>query len=259
MALTTIAAAVVIGGAVVNTIGNIVQGQAKAKEDERKAQQLEELSKPGGYYDQLIGNIHQEYANIEAERTAAGKVTAMNALQIQLQEEQRTVQTAHQAATQVAGVSAEAGAGNLGQTGSIEERKAGIQGQANVDIAFTKQAASLDLAKNQLQYEQTIRNENLRQSQLATEETKINFQKTSGISDANALNSESDWLNTWGVGLDVASGALGVAGELVSLGKGPGVAPAPKESTYQTPANIVNPNNVNPPYRGHYDPYNPLG
>jgi hypothetical protein len=198
-------AAVVIGGAIINTIGNVQKSQAQAAADKQKASELEELSKPGGYYDQALNTVKLEYQNIQASREAAGQISAMNALQV-----------TQKAAQEKGSVIASAGAGNLAQTGSIIQRQVPIKENENIS-----------LAKNQLQYEQQMRTLNVQQSQATAEETKLNFQKTSGSAEASQLESEAGWLNSWGVGLDIAGGL--VSGATALMGSG-----ALKSTTPQT-------------------------
>ena len=212
MAAATIIAAIVIGtGALIKTIGDVQKAQRQAKEDERKAEQLEELSKPGGYYDQVLESIQSELQDVEADRMASGKMLAISSLQVTRQ------------GAQAAGhITAGAGAGNLAQTGSIEKRK-----------GLVEEAVNIDLAKSRLQYEDQLRGLATRQKAATAEETLIEFKKQAGTEDAAALKSEADWLNTWGVGLSVASGITGLAGGLAGLdysGLGSKISPVPSNT-----------------------------
>jgi len=194
-----IALAILGIGAAVNIIGNVQQAQAKAKEDERKASQLEDLSKPGGYYDQELKAIQSDLQNVEADRAAAGKMLAISSIEI-----------TRQGAQAKGGVAATAGAGNLAQTGSISKRQDTITEQVN-----------LNMAKVRLQYEGTLRGLATRAAQDTAAQTKLEFQQTAGTQDAAALKNEADWLSTWGVGLSIASGVTGFAASAIGMGGSP--------------------------------------
>lgn len=203
MAVIAIIAGIGIAvGGIVKTIGDVQTAQARARDDERKAKQLEELSKPGGYYDQVLEGIHLDLQDVEADRQAAGKILAINALDI-----------TRQGAGLEGQVLARAGAGNLSTTsGSIVKRQGVIT-----------QAVQENLAKTRLQYEDQLRGLAGRAAQDTANETLTNFKKNAGTEDAAALKNEADWLNSWGIGLSIAGGVVGTVTSLATLGANMGL------------------------------------
>jgi hypothetical protein len=133
---------------------------------------------------------------VEADRQAAGEMMAISSIEISKQGAQAT-----------GAIVASAGAGNLARTGSITKREDTIA-----------QSVNLNMAKVRLQYEDAIRGLATRAASDSANETKTEFQKNAGLSDASALKSEADWLNTWGVGLTVASGIVQIGTGLVKSG-----------------------------------------
>lgn len=184
-----LALAIFGAGIAIKTIGNVMQTQAKAAEDERQAGLLEDLTKSGGYYDQTLAALRKDLKDIEADRSTAGQMYAM-----------QSVVAAEQGAAAKGSVTASAGVGNLAQTGSVAVRKETIQ--RGVDRTLTQY---------RLQYEDAMRGLSVRQAQNIAEITKTKWDKGKATSDAEALRTEADWLNTWGVGLTIASGVTDIA------------------------------------------------
>lgn len=73
-----------IAGSIIKTVGQVEQAKSqaqddllKAKADALKAANLEELSKGGGYYDQVLAALETELADTEADRLAASTSLAL--------------------------------------------------------------------------------------------------------------------------------------------------------------------------------------
>ena len=229
MGAVAIIAGIGIGiGGIIKTIGDVQKSQAQAREDKRKAQQLEELSKPGGYYDQELQALHLELLDVEADRQTAGKLLAINSLEI-----------TRQGGGLKGQIVAQAGAGNISTTsGSVVKRQ-----------DLVTQTVEENLAKTRLQYEDQLRGLAGRAAQDTAQQTMIEFKQNAGTEDAAALRNEADWLNSWGVGLSVAGGIVGTVTSLATLGSNMGLfkggettaattttsTPSPQASIYNDP------------------------
>jgi hypothetical protein len=233
-------------GTAIKVVGEVQQSLAQADADRLKASQLEELSKPGGYYDQALAALNLDLTNIESGRTAAGKMLALTAAQYQASSDQtratatqQEMQTARKGSEAAGSVAASAGAGNLGQSGSVEKRKEGIQAQTQSSLAYIQQSADrsiqqneIDIKKATLQYEDQLRGLSSRQAQDTAEITLTQFKQNSGTQDAALLNSEADWLSTWGVILPIAAGPADVASAVLNTFK---KDPKKTDVTYAAP------------------------
>src|SRR3972149_10577809 len=185
----------VVVGAAIEAIGNVQQAKAQAAIDEQKAKELEELSKTGGYYDQQLATLARECQDIEADRAAAMQIRAIN-----------TLTMAEQGAQAKASIAAGAGVSGLAAEGSILKRGGTIQ-----------RAMQRGVAKLSLQYEDVKRGLGLREAQATAQETLTEFQKETGLEQAELYRDEAEWLKTWGVFLGIAGPFLGAGGQIAGM------------------------------------------
>jgi hypothetical protein len=204
-------------GDIIKGVGDVQKINAQAEADKLKADQLDELSKPGGYYDQVLASLKIDLANIESDRSAAGKMMAITATQTQEAATMQEMGVARQGAKAVGSVGARAGAGNLGQGGSVEVQKEAIQTEASQNIAYTQRTADRQIEQARLQYEEQLRGLAARQAQNTAATTLEEFKKTSGTEDATLLKNEADWLSTWGVGLAIAGDVLNFGAQALGV------------------------------------------
>lgn len=215
----------IVGGAIIQGIGNVATAQAQAKADQTKADQLEELSKKGGYYDQVLASINLDLQDIESDRQTAGKMFALNA-----------INTAEQGAQATGAITARSAAGNL-SGGSVDVQKEMVQTQTERSLMVSR-----------LQYEDQLRGLDIRKAQDISQQTMTKFNQQAGLTEAAQLTSEADWLNTWGVGLGIASAVFGGLAGLAGL-KAP-QASTPGSTVQEPPVPFD-------PYAAHYGTQTP--
>jgi hypothetical protein len=236
-AITVIAGLALATGAIISIVGSVVQTQqaaaaaaAAALTAQIQAAHLAELSRAGGYYDQVLESIRLDIADVEADRAQAGKMLAISATEVGLAKTKINTQErqATSADVQVLGhISSRAGAGNLAQTGSVEQQKGIVEQNISENKAVSnanRKQLDLEMQKTRLQYEDALRGLATRQAGDNAQQTLTAFKKTSGMEDANALLSgaasltnEANWLSTWGVALTIGSGVAGAIGGLAGL------------------------------------------
>ena len=68
-----------------------------------------------------------------------------------------------------------------------------------------------------MQYEDQMRGFSTRQAQDIANQTLTSYKKETGLSDAQALRDESQWLKTWGVWLGLGADVLGGVGSAIGV------------------------------------------
>ena len=210
-----------------------------------EAENLEELSEEGGYYDQVLEALQTELDDIEADRAAAATNLAMTEKELtaqigvsKLQEQAAVAASAVQglqagrtgAEAKGAGAAA-AGAGGVSVgSGSVLRMAAAVDKSvgrqvslANLNTAATRAAGAYqrdviqnNITRARLNYQDQIRAADTREAQIEAQTTLTEYQQETGLEQAEFLQSEADWINEWGIPLTVAGGVLETAGAAVN-------------------------------------------
>ena len=245
--LGIIGIAATLAGGVIGTIGAVHDAEAEQAALELQADNLDELSQEGGYYDDVLAALQTELDDIEADRIAAGVDLSLTVKEL---EGQIGVSKAQEAAS-VAGqavqgletarsgeeakgnISAAAGAGGVStESGSVLRVAASVNkaigrrvAVANMGIASTRLAGALqrevsqdNITRANLAYQDTLRALTTREAQAAAQQTLTEYQQSTGAAEAERLRTEAEWIEETGIPLTIAGGVVNTIGNTATAG-----------------------------------------
>jgi len=103
IALAILGLVAMVGGAIITALGQAHQAEAAAEAAAVEAENLQELSSEGGYYDQVLAALQTELNDIEADRDAAATALQLTEQELGGQKELSAIEEA----AQVAGLEAQ--------------------------------------------------------------------------------------------------------------------------------------------------------
>jgi len=188
------------GGTILGMIGQAQANEQQRKEKELEAQQLRDSL---AIYQSQKEEVAAEFADIEADKLAAGKLKDIGLQSLTMQ----GMEVAYQGAQATGSIQARAGAGNVGGESVLRQANR-VQTQVGRQMTLIKG----EREKTLLGYEDTLRGLESRTQAAETSLLTAGLQAKWATEKADLAQEEADWLRDYGWMSVLGIGFKGAAG-----------------------------------------------